>query len=677
MKTFIFIALTLPFFWVLPFTGYSQQARSSYMPFNKLLPYHTSRVGTDFAYDSCHNCFYYACGMGVEIQPGVFPQGVMFVKADMYGNTIDSIIGFSFYGTIYNIHSGSILITSDSCLFLSTIWNDSLFLTKTTLNFDTLWQKKHYGHVNSALLTENNSIVYVGCVGDSGSQGLIFKLDSNGNELWHQFVGIASDNNIFTSVTQAYDGSYIAGGVSYKYTYGDLYMARVDSNGNFKWDWRFIHPNRWEYELGIVGIIPQKDSTFVAIGSYGNNIDDNVFYGLRFIKFKINKQPVLDSVYQLDRVYDNHYYYYDYQNGIPGLQPDTGLYSNLPLYATGLKDGSIIVSVWTGMIPDEPSYLINKIYKISPSGKIIWGRQLRAIPFSFGPYEVIYDIIPMPDGGFTTYGFIYGNSSYIYPWGQSLWLVHTDSLGCDGFGSCDTNITVTFSPPLPDTLCVTDTFHTIAKLAGTNYPGQFNVVIRQLPINYFSHPADSLIFHNIDTTSDIPITLIYPGYSDMIIEYSLIASDTTFYSNLLNAKDTTLLSGFTASHMPVYSPFPSHLIHFVSCPDTNNAINTLTTDYDLFIYPNPANDNLTISITNYELRMTSVSVFDVMGKQVLQATPQYHSRENGNPRPSGKTMDTRLRGYVKIGVGNLPAGVYFVKVATNKGTIVKKLIINN
>ena len=291
--------------------------------------------------------------------------------------------------------------------------------------------------------------------------------------------------------------------------------------------------------------------------------------------------------------------------------------------------------------------------------------------------EQIYDIIPMLDGSLTMFGYLYGNSDYIYPWGQSLWLVHTDSLGCDGFGSCDTNITVTFSPPLPDTMCVTDTFHTIAKLTGTNYSGEFNLSTFLINLEDYSQ-ANISHFQNIDTTTNIPIEITYHGYSQMVVEYELVASDTAFHENLLSAKDTTLLSGFTATHMPVYSPFPSHLIRFITeCPDTNNAINTLTLNNELYIYPNPATNNLTVAITNDQLRITNVRVFDITGRQMLQARP-HGVIPNGSEESENTQQIEILRSaqYDKmdINIKPLPAGIYFVKVTTDKGTVVRKFV---
>jgi len=69
------------------------------------------------------------------------------------------------------------------------------------------------------------------------------------------------------------------------------------------------------------------------------------------------------------------------------------------------------------------------------------------------------------------------------------------------------------------------------------------------------------------------------------------------------------------------------------------------------IYPNPVSTNLYIQITN-ELEFISVSLFDYLGKSVLKST---------------KTM---------LDVSSLSEGMYFLKVETDKGIGIKKVIIN-
>ena len=171
--------------------------------------------------------------------------------------------------------------------------------------------------------------------------------------------------------------------------------------------------------------------------------------------------------------------------------------------------------------------------------------------------------------------------------------------------------------------------------------------------------------------------------------------------------------------MPVFSPFPSHLIHFITeCPDTNNAINTLTLNNELYIYPNPATNNLTVAITNDQLRITNVRVFDITGREMLSyrnnrqnnavigSVPQDNavimserSERNNLPnnetdclglRPrndgadlkqiattakSGLAMTNNMNGKkININITSLPAGIYFVKVTTDKGTVVRKFV---
>jgi hypothetical protein len=72
------------------------------------------------------------------------------------------------------------------------------------------------------------------------------------------------------------------------------------------------------------------------------------------------------------------------------------------------------------------------------------------------------------------------------------------------------------------------------------------------------------------------------------------------------------------------------------------------------IYPNPAKNEL--KITNYELRITNVEVFDVYGRNVL-------------PHTAHHTPHTTLD------ISDLTSGIYFVKITTEQGIITKKVII--
>ena len=70
------------------------------------------------------------------------------------------------------------------------------------------------------------------------------------------------------------------------------------------------------------------------------------------------------------------------------------------------------------------------------------------------------------------------------------------------------------------------------------------------------------------------------------------------------------------------------------------------------IYPNPANGGeITISSSNSET--ISVTGFDILGKQVLNATL------------SNNTLD----------VSNLKAGIYILKISQNNASVTKKLVI--
>ena len=75
---------------------------------------------------------------------------------------------------------------------------------------------------------------------------------------------------------------------------------------------------------------------------------------------------------------------------------------------------------------------------------------------------------------------------------------------------------------------------------------------------------------------------------------------------------------------------------------------------DINIYPNPTTGELTI--TNYELGITSIEVFDIYGKNLL----------------SNHLITSSSNHHINI--SHLPTGMYFVKIHTETGVVVRKVV---
>ena len=101
------------------------------------------------------------------------------------------------------------------------------------------------------------------------------------------------------------------------------------------------------------------------------------------------------------------------------------------------------------------------------------------------------------------------------------------------------------------------------------------------------------------------------------------------------------------------SPHTEFHILAVVCEGINqNYIENVT------ITPNPTHGEL--RITNYELGITNVEIFDVYGRKPISDT-RYPTSEIGKSE-------------IEINIAHLPAGVYFVKISTELGEIVKKVV---
>jgi hypothetical protein len=91
---------------------------------------------------------------------------------------------------------------------------------------------------------------------------------------------------------------------------------------------------------------------------------------------------------------------------------------------------------------------------------------------------------------------------------------------------------------------------------------------------------------------------------------------------------------------------------------------------EIVVYPNPTNGEL--RITNYELGITNIEIFDMLGHPVganLRVCPP-HVRPP-HVRPETQTSD------IVINISHLPTGMYFIRIETENGKIVTRKVVKN
>ena len=77
------------------------------------------------------------------------------------------------------------------------------------------------------------------------------------------------------------------------------------------------------------------------------------------------------------------------------------------------------------------------------------------------------------------------------------------------------------------------------------------------------------------------------------------------------------------------------------------------------VYPNPANDFLTITADNIPASEINISISNIEGKEILNET--------------GKTVSGNYK--KQINVENIAKGIYFLKLSSSYGVKIQKLII--
>ena len=161
-------------------------------------------------------------------------QGDMqLFKTDKNGNTLWS----KTYHTTLDEYVSSVRSTQDGgILVLGWVRAQGIYLCKATANGDTLWTKIIVGttaYTAFSLTNEpNGSFIMTGSVFQNGkSEMYVMRIDGNGNQLLFRTYGFPNHNAYSDNCVVTGDGGFVLAGEKD----GDLFVLRANSNGDTLW----------------------------------------------------------------------------------------------------------------------------------------------------------------------------------------------------------------------------------------------------------------------------------------------------------------------------------------------------------------------------------------------------------------------------------------------------------
>ncbi|MDR2970327.1 MAG: T9SS type A sorting domain-containing protein [Bacteroidales bacterium] len=142
------------------------------------------------------------------------------------------------------------------------------------------------------------------------------------------------------------------------------------------------------------------------------------------------------------------------------------------------------------------------------------------------------------------------------------------------------------------------------------------------------------------------------------------------------------LFGTIDNYIPLYESFPNKLVcfknndivEFLDNPQCNRCFCTPDNIDEIRmeiinIIPNPTTGELRVVSSEY--RVVSIEIFDIYGR--MQEIPRFARNDGGNSPPFMEGWQPQADGVV-INIAHLQAGLYFVKIVTEQGEVVKKVV---
>ncbi len=337
-----------------------------------------------------------------------------------------------------------------------------VFLTKIDTSGSIIWYKQYlhtdYDQGAELKLTPDGKVIIVGRAESVGvyNDVLLIKTDLDGNLIWRKRFGNSFDEKYYSIEIIKNNTEYLLGGDYGYYSSGDPYfdmsLMRTDTAGNIIWQQQYgISPN----ESGKCAI-PTLDSGYAICGMYndtGSVLKTDKNGVVQWIKKFSQQQGTLYSMKQLQ---DSSYV-------IIKSDIDTQNANRTGFLTKADKNGNVI---WERIYPHPTSGISNYFFGFNTTadkGFIITGQ---------------YNRIGQPY--------------------QNMWLVKTDSLGCD-------SVTCSYLTGIEEQHRVTQTIKLIPNPNDGNFTLFLDKEVQDLSLIVYDVTGKEVCSNAISNTNNIQL----------------------------------------------------------------------------------------------------------------------------------------------------------------------------
>lgn len=261
--------------------------------------------------------------------------------------------------------------------------------------FGAAWPTEDGGYFLGGSMVDPNDIVAdPGAAGYAGFEGrsniYLAKVDADGNEIWSRTFG--GDNNILaTSAVPTPDGGFIILGhvMSFPETGDDIYLLKVDTNGNKVWDRTWDEGSMFGY-----GLIETSDGNYLIAGGIDRSDDPaDPLADFLFIKVDGNGNELWQTTFG---------------------DPEVTDYAHL---VTEAADGGFVAA--GDQVADFRSHDSDiTLAKIDQNGQLLWQSTIET-----KTHNMFGTLLSHPDGGFVVAGSTVQRGQF------DIFLIKTDATG--------------------------------------------------------------------------------------------------------------------------------------------------------------------------------------------------------------------------------------------------------